>query len=228
MAGLRLRRRLVGSVAHGEANTRRSRRSTLRWGDSHHPALSETDGKYDGRWLYINDRAHGRIGMVDLTDFRTKQVMHVPNLQTSHGGVFATPDTEYVHISSKVPALKGWDASKGQKVTLNDHLDRYADLYRGYSTFLHIDQKTGRMILKDRASRSSCPPYTQDLADAGKVASDGYAFINSFNIEMATGGIEQGKPPLEVGASQHDIDYLHIINWKKAEEVVTAGKSTRC
>ena len=39
----------------------------LRWGDAHHPALSETDGKYDGRWLYINDRAHGRIGMVDLS-----------------------------------------------------------------------------------------------------------------------------------------------------------------
>jgi nitrous-oxide reductase len=86
----------------------------LRWGDSHQPALSETDGKYDGRWLYINDRAHGRIGMVDLSDFRTKQVLHVPNLETSHGGVFATPDTRYVHISSKVPALKGWDASKGQ------------------------------------------------------------------------------------------------------------------
>src|SRR6188508_2435041 len=25
----------------------------LRWGDAHHPALSETAGKYDGRWLYI-------------------------------------------------------------------------------------------------------------------------------------------------------------------------------
>ena len=60
----------------------------------------------DGRWIYINDRAHGRIGMADLSDFRTKQVMQVPNLQTSHGGVFATPNTEYVHISSKVPALK--------------------------------------------------------------------------------------------------------------------------
>ena len=43
---------------------------------------------------------------------------------------------------------------------------------------------------------------------------------------MATGGIEQGKPPIEVGASQLDFDYLHIINWKKAEQVVAAGKFT--
>ena len=70
------------------------------------------------------------------------------------------------------------------------------------------------------------PPYTQDLADAGKGASDGYAFINSYNVEMATGGIQQGRPPLEVGASQLDFDYLHIINWKKAEEVVAAGRYT--
>ncbi|MDP2052250.1 MAG: cytochrome C, partial [Acidobacteriota bacterium] len=119
----------------------------LRWGDSHHPALSETDGKYDGRWLYINDRAHGRIGMVDLADFRTKQVLQVPNLQTSHGGIFATPDTKYVHISSKVPALKAWNASKGQSVTLDDHLNRYADIYRGYSTFVAVDPKSGRMDL---------------------------------------------------------------------------------
>jgi len=197
----------------------------LRWGDSHHPALSETDGKYDGRWLYINDRAHGRIGMVDLSDFRTKQVLHVPNLQTSHGGIFATPDTRYVHIASKVPALKGWDASKGQKVTVDDHLNRYPDIYRGYSTFLRIDEKTGRMNLKD-SFQIELPPYTQDLADAGKGPSYGYAFINSYNVEMATGGLAQGKPPLEVGASQLDFDYLHIVNWKKAEDVLKAGKFT--
>ena len=197
----------------------------LRWGDSHHPALSETAGKYDGRWLYINDRAHGRIGMVDLSDFRAKQVLQVPNLQTSHGGVFATPDTQYVHISSKVPALKAANAGKGQTATLDDHLNRYADIYRGYSTFLKVDPKSGRMILKD-SFQIELPPYTQDLADSGKGVSDGYAFINSYNVEMATGGIQQGRPPIEVGASQLDFDYLHIIDWKKAERVVAAGKYT--
>src|SRR5688500_2354238 len=200
-------------------------KDALRWGDSHHPALSETEGKYDGRWIYINDRAHGRIGFVDLGDFRAKQILQVPNLQTSHGGIFATPDTQYVHISSKVPALKAWNASQGQSITLDDHLNRYADVYRGYSTFVKIDPKTGRMILKD-SFQIELPPYTQDLADAGKGASDGYAFINSYNVEMATGGTAHGKPAIEVGASQLDFDYLHIINWKKAEQVVAAGKFT--
>jgi nitrous-oxide reductase len=197
----------------------------LRWGDAHHPALSETDGKYDGRWIYINDRAHGRIGMVDLADFRAKQIIQVPNIQTSHGGIFATPNTKYVHISSKVPALKASNAVKGQSVTLDDHLNRYADIYRGYSTFMAVDPKTGRMDLA-KSFQIELPPYTQDLADAGKGASDGYAFINSYNVEMATGGILEGKPPLEVGASQLDFDFLHIINWQKAEQVVAAGKFT--
>ncbi len=196
----------------------------LRWGDSHHPALSETDGKYDGRWLYINDRAHGRIGMVDLSDFRTKQIVQVPNLQTSHGGIFATPNTKYVHISSKVPALKA-SAGNRPSVSLDDHLNRYADIYRGYSTFMAVDPKTGRLDLA-KSFQIELPPYTQDLADSGKGVSDGYAFINSYNVEMATGGIQQGKPPLEVGASQLDFDYLHIINWQKAEQVVAAGKFT--
>jgi nitrous-oxide reductase len=214
-----------GPNAGDNGNGKAKDGNPLRWGDSHHPALSETDGKYDGRWLYINDRAHGRIGMIDLGDFRTKQILQVPNLQTSHGGIFATPDTKYVHISSKVPALKAWNASKGQTVTLDDHLNRYPDIYRGYSTFVSVDPKTGRMDLA-KSFQIELPPYTQDLADAGKGASYGYAFINSYNAEMATGGVQQGKPPLEVGASQLDFDYLHIINWQKAEQVVAAGKFT--
>jgi nitrous-oxide reductase len=69
------------------------------------------------------------------------------------------------------------------------------------------------------------PPYTQDLADAGKLDSDGWAYINSFNTEMATGGTLDKKPPIEAGASQNDMDFLHVINWKKAESLVAAGRT---
>jgi nitrous-oxide reductase len=62
------------------------------------------------------------------------------------------------------------------------------------------------------------------LADAGKLDSDGWAFVNSFNTEMATGGTLDKKPPIEAGASQNDMDYLHIMNWRKAEELIKAGK----
>jgi nitrous-oxide reductase len=197
---------------------------TLKWGDTHHPALSETDGDYDGRWLYINDRANGRIAMVDLADFRTKQVLQVPNLQTSHGGVFATPDTKYVHISSMAPAPKGWNPKVGASVKVEDHLDHYGEIYRGYSTWLRIHPQTGRFVLEE-SFQIELPPYTQDLADAGKGPSYGWGFINSYNSEMATGGVNYGRPPLEAGASEKDFDFLHMIHWQKAEEVVAAGKA---
>lgn len=195
----------------------------VKWGDTHHPAISETDGEYDGRFLYINDRANGRIAMVDLADFRTKQLYKIPNIQTSHGGVFVTPNTEYAHISSKVPMANPF-SDKPVPVTEKEHLDNYRDIYRGVSTFMKIDQKSGRMIEK-QSFQVELPPYNQDLADAGKVVSDGYAFLNSYNTEMSTGGNAQGKPSIEVGASQNDFDYLHIIDWKKAEKLVAAGKA---
>jgi nitrous-oxide reductase len=186
----------------------------LTWGDTHHPALSETNGEYDGRWLYINDRAHGRIAMIDLRDFRVKQIVAIPNMQTSHGGVFATPNTDYVHVSSKVPTV--WDGGYAP-------LDQYRARYRGASAWLAVDRESGRIDLS-RSFQIELPPYNQDLADAGKLASDGWGFINSYNTEMAIGGNMEGRPPLEAGASARDFDYLHIINWKKAEDVVRAGK----
>jgi nitrous-oxide reductase len=188
----------------------------LTWGDTHHPALSETGGDYDGRFLYINDRANGRIAMIDLRDFKTKQILDIPNMQSSHGGVFATPDTEYVHISAKTPSPIFVESGYAP-------LEEYAEHYRGVSGFLAVDQDTGRMDL-ERSFQIELPPYNQDLADSGKLASAGWAFINSYNVEMATGGIWDGNPPLETGAIEFDFDYLHIINWEMAEQVVADGK----
>jgi nitrous-oxide reductase len=196
--------------------------TTLKWGDTHHPAISETNGEYDGRWLYINDRANGRIAFVDLADWKTKQIYRIPNIQTSHGGVFVTPNSEYAHIASKVPMANPF-ADRPQGVTEDDHIKRYRDIYRGVSTFMRIDHGSGKMD-PTKSFQVELPPYNQDLADAGKAASEGFAFLNSYNTEMATGGNKQGQPSIEVGASKNDFDYLHIIDWKKAEKLVAAGK----
>jgi len=192
-------------------------RPTLTWADTHHPALSETNGEYDGRWVYIQDRANGRIAMIDLRDFKTKEIYDIPNLQSSHGGCFVTPNSEYVHVSTMTPTLQ-------QGANIDTALENFKDSFRGYSTFLAINPETGHLDI-DRSFQIELPPYTQDLADSGKLVSNGWVFINSYNSEMAWGGNMEGNPPLEVGASKGDFDYMHAINWKKAEEIV-ASKST--
>ena len=191
--------------------------SPLLWGDAHHPALSETNASYDGRWVYINDRANGRLGMVDLRDFKTKQILDIPNIGTSHGGIFATPNTEYVHISSMTP--------RPQTANAYAPLERYAEDYRGMSTFVAVDPATGRGDMS-KSFQIELPPYTQDLADAGKKASEGFAFINSYNTEMSIGTAGADGKPIEVGASKNDFDFLHIIDWKKAASVAAAGRAT--
>lgn len=66
------------------------------WGDTHHPILSETNGDYDGRWLWINDKANSRIARIDLSTFETKQIQKIPNLYGTHGVAVVSPDTSYV------------------------------------------------------------------------------------------------------------------------------------
>src|SRR5262245_42526442 len=88
-----------------------------------------------------------------------------------------------------------------------------------------FDRQAGRMD-PSRSVALELTPYWQSLAAAGRGVSDGWVFQNSFNTEMATGGIEKGQPPFEAGASQRDIDYLHVINYRIAEKLVEAGQYT--
>ncbi|MFB6308526.1 MAG: twin-arginine translocation signal domain-containing protein, partial [Haloarculaceae archaeon] len=66
------------------------------WGDNHHPNLSETGGDYDGEYLFVNDKANGRIARVNLTYFETDAILDVPNMQAIHGCCVLSPDTKYV------------------------------------------------------------------------------------------------------------------------------------
>jgi nitrous-oxide reductase len=185
----------------------------LLWGDTHHPAISETNGEYNGDYAFINDKANARIAVIDLRDFETKQIIKTPNAINDHGGTFVTPNTEYVVEGPQYAAPVGFEYAP---------LDQYEELYRGLITFWKFDQATGRLD-PSRSFQIELPPYWQDLCDAGKGASAGWVFCNSFNTEMATGGVELGNPPFEAGTTQNDTDYLHIFNWMKAEEVFNAG-----
>jgi nitrous-oxide reductase len=186
------------------------------WGDTHHPALSETNGEYDGQFLFIGDKANARLAVIDLRDFETKQIVKNPLTISEHGCAFVTPNSEYILQGGQYATVLGFGYAP---------IEEYKEKYRGMVAFWKFDRQRGR-IDRDKSFVLELPPYWQDLSDAGKGASEGLIFINSFNAEMATGGVEKGNPPFEAGASQRDTDYLHIIDWHKAEKAFQAGKVT--
>jgi nitrous-oxide reductase len=188
----------------------------ITWGDMHHPALSESKGEYDGQYIFVNDKANPRIAVVDLKDFTTVQIVTSPLIESEHGATFVTPDTDYVIETSQYPAPLGGVYADTKE---------FNEKYRGAMIFHRFDRAKGR-IDESQSFAIELPPYMQDLADAGKLTSDGWAFCNSVNTERATGGDLEGNPPLESGSTKNDMDYLHVINWRAAEAVAKAGKTT--
>jgi len=189
----------------------------ITYGDTHHPAISETNGEYNGRWLFINDKANPRMAVIDLHDFETKQIVVNPIMKSEHGGAFVTPNTEYV-----IEAAQYAGPLEDEFVPLEE----FNEKYRGAVTYWKFDDKKGR-IQPEKSFSVELPPYSQDLSDAGKGPSYGWSFTNSFCSERYVGGIERGRPPFEAGCSSKDTDFLHVINWKKGAEVVAAGKAKK-
>ena len=109
------------TLAAGDVNG-----NPVRWADTHHPALSETNGDYDGQFVFINDKANSRVAVVDLRDFETKQIVKNPIAINDHGGTMVTPNSEYV-IEGAGPG-RNTGAVK-QRVFTQRSADRRADLH---------------------------------------------------------------------------------------------------
>lgn len=190
----------------------------LVWGDTHHNGFSETDGKYDGKWAVINDKANPRVYVIDLKDWELNQIVVNPIFRSDHGGCFFTPNSEYIGEACQYPA----PLDRKYYPLTESNFQKY---WRGGLTYWKFDNETG-IIDEENSFTMEFPPYTQDLTDMGKGVCYDWSFTNSFCTEMYFGGIESGRPPFEAGCSSRDVDYLHVVNWKKAAELVKQGKYT--
>lgn len=180
-------------------------RGFIPWDDSHHPELSQTDGVPDGRWLFINGNNTPRIARLDLTTFRTSEIIELPNSAGNHSSPFTTENSEYVVAGTRFSLpVPNTDVS----------IASYKENFKGTLTFVKVNKTTGNMEI---AFQILVPGYDYDLAHCGKGPSHGWMFFTAYNTEQA-------NTLLEVNASQNDKDFIAAINWKKAEEYIAQGK----
>ncbi len=179
------------------------------WDDLHHTELSQTNGEIDGRWIFGNANNTPRVARLDLTTFRTAEIIELPNSGGNHSSPFITENTEYVVAGTRFsvpPDFENGDVP----------INTYKKNFKGFISFISVG-KEGAM---DIAFQLECPGINFDLAHAGKDKSHGWFFFSCYNSEQA-------NTLLEVNASQKDKDFVMAVNWKKAEEYLKAGKGKK-
>lgn len=146
----------------GSETYRRLAESGPLWGDTHHPVLSQTDGKYDGRWLWINDKANDRVARIDLHTFETAVIKQVPNIQGAHGLAAYLPSCKYVFVNGELETDAAENTTDSAK-------------YRSVIAFLDAETLETKFQVSFVGNA--------DIASSGK---DGrYVFSTMYNTENA-------------------------------------------
>jgi nitrous-oxide reductase len=133
------------------------------WGDTHHPVLSQTDGRHDGHWLWINDKANERVAKIDLRTFEVAEIKMVPNIQGAHGLAAYLPSCKYVYVNGELETDAAGNSTDAEK-------------YRSMVAFLDAQTLETKFEVSFVGNA--------DIASSGK---DGhYVFVTMYNTENAT------------------------------------------
>jgi len=155
--------------------------------------------------VFINANNTPRIAKIDLTTFKTTEILEIPNTGGNHGSPFGTESTEYLVASTRFSV----------PIPQKDTPIKNVKDFNGTISFIKVDKGTGHMSI---AFQIFVPGISYDLTHCGKGPSHDWCFLTSYNSEKS-------HSLLEVNASRNDKDFLSAINWKMAEKCVAQGKA---